>query len=127
VDEIILGDIESLKDSRYNKSNQILIFIHGFLNNYTTRYSQHMKNAFLQQGFSATHNIIIVDWGKLATPLDFTTWLLNHVKDPAQDKYYKNAVANVPKVGNRIAEFIMFLMTEKYLESLSDVHIIGFR
>jgi hypothetical protein len=40
----MLGETDSLKVSSYNSSNPPIFLIHGFLNNYTTRFSQRMKN-----------------------------------------------------------------------------------
>jgi len=63
----------------------------------------------------------------LASPANQTAWSLSHINDLSHDLFYQAAVNNVPKVGNRISEFLLFLIDEKYFTSASDVRIIGFR
>ena len=57
--------------------------------------------------------MIAVDWGKLSSP--------KHVFP----LFYQLAHANVPKVGRRVAEFILFLKNHSFIIE-SQVHIIGF-
>jgi len=85
-----------------------------------------MKNGFLANNFSITHNIINVDWGKLSSPANETAYALSHINDLSKDLFYRAAVKNVPKVGGRVAEFITFLLSEQRLRSTEDVHVIGF-
>lgn len=82
--------------------------------------------AFLKNGFANKHNLLAVEWGKLATAANLTAWL-TQIHDPTKDIIYKAAVDNVPKVGFRVFEFISFLMEEKYLNSPDDVYLLGFR
>ncbi|OXA57767.1 Endothelial lipase [Folsomia candida] len=124
-DVIMIGNSESLSTSRYDAAKPALFIIHGFLNNYTTRYSQTVKNEFLKQGFSKTLNILVVDWGKLATPANLTAWL-SQIHDPLKDLYYRASVNNVPKVGKVVSEFISFLISEQRLESPANVTLLGF-
>lgn len=81
---------------------------------------------FLKQGFSKTLNILVVDWGKLATPANLTAWL-SQIHDPLKDLYYRASVNNVPKVGKVVSEFISFLISEQRLESPANVTLLGFR
>jgi hypothetical protein len=83
--------------------------------------------AFVTEGYSSKYNIIVVDWGMLSTPANQTAWAVSHINDLSRDLFYRAAVANVPKVGNRVSEFVQFLMREEYLLSPSDVRLIGFR
>lgn len=82
--------------------------------------------AFLEAGLGNEYNVILVDWGALSTPKNGTNLGLTPLNDLARNPFYQRAVQNVPKVGRRIAEFIDFLITEKYLESPDDVYLIGF-
>ena len=52
-----------------------------------------------------------MDWGRLAIP-------------HATDRQYPRAVRNVPRVGDLVAEFILWLTNDAAV-SLSDVHVIG--
>lgn len=84
--------------------------------------------AFLENGFGEKHNIIVVDWGALSTPRNQNQTSLGGrpLNSLSQNPFYQAAVRNVPKVGKRLAEFIDFLMVENYLDSPTDVYLIGF-
>ena len=62
---------------------------------------------YLKAGFAAQANIIAVDWGKLSgafSPVD-----LSLIGDLEDLPLYAEVVKNVPVVGKRIQEFIVFL------------------
>lgn len=60
-------------------------------------------------------NVVVVDWGKLASA-SFWTALF----------YYPQAVQNVARVGEHVANFIKFLLDAEAICSLGKVHLLGF-
>ncbi|CAL8110507.1 unnamed protein product [Orchesella dallaii] len=125
-EEIRIGESDSLLESGYSPTKSPIFLIHGFVNNYTCKFSQRVKNAFLEAGYGDRYNIIVVDWGALSTPKNQTNLGLTPLNDLAKNPFYQAAVKNVPKVGGRISEFIDFLITESYLDSPTSVYLIGF-
>lgn len=63
------------------------------------------------------YNVIIVDWGMLADP---------KFSGDAGSLFYGFAVKNVPLVGRRVGEFVMFLMKNGAIHNFDLVHLIGF-
>ncbi|ODN02419.1 Pancreatic triacylglycerol lipase [Orchesella cincta] len=125
-EEIRIGETDSLLESSYSPQKTPIFLIHGFVNNYTCKFSQRVKNAFLEAGKGEQYNIIVVDWGALSTPKNQTNLGLTPLNDLAKNPFYQAAVRNVPKVGRRIAEFIEFLINETYLDNPSSVYLAGF-
>jgi pancreatic triacylglycerol lipase len=60
-------------------------------------------------------NIIGVDWEKLATP-----------HPPASSFYYPLAAKNVLVVGERVADFLLFLLRINAVTSTDSMHVVGF-
>ncbi|ODN04286.1 Inactive pancreatic lipase-related protein 1 [Orchesella cincta] len=114
--ELHLGDTSFFNSSTFRRDRPVKFLIHGFNNNGTgTRFPIDTKNAYLE---NSEHNVIVVDWGKLSTPA---------VPRRSQaDVFYPVVVDNVPMVGENIAKFILFLLDNGMISSLSQVHIIGF-
>ncbi|CAL8096660.1 unnamed protein product [Orchesella dallaii] len=114
--ELYLGDTNFFNSSAFRRDRPVKFLIHGFNNNSTgTRFPVDTKNAYLE---NTDHNIIIVEWGKLSTPA---------VPRRSQaDVFYPVVVDNVPMVGENIGKFILFLLDNGMISSLSKVHIIGF-
>jgi len=79
--------------------------------------------AYLDNGFTSSSNIITVDWGKLsgATAPTFPFALATTL---AQLPQYVAVVQNVPVVGERIADFLVFLAGNNKT-SADKVHLIG--
>lgn len=63
------------------------------------------------------YNVVVVDWGMLADP---------KFSGDAGNLFYGFAVKNVPLVGRRVGEFVLFLMKNGAVRSLDQVHLIGF-
>lgn len=72
--------------------------------------------AFLRMGFKS--NVILVDWGGFAQPD------LGRIANMAVG--WPRAVKNVPRLGKRVSNFLMFLITERVLKDPTRVHLIGF-
>jgi len=120
-DKLVYNNINSITNSRYNPSKNLIIYTSGFMQNFTT--DQEIKNAYLTAGFASSSNIIVVDWGKLSG---------NKAKIPAYfvDLFIVNLYAkvkdNVDVVGGRIYEFIRFLQNNgKLAAGPQNVHIVG--
>ena len=73
-----------------------------------------MAVAYLQTS-GDTYNIIVVDWGKLATPT---------IDLPLSLALYAQAAGNVKPAGIRTGEFLAWLHDQADLDS-EDIHIIG--
>lgn len=69
--------------------------------------------AYLQH---SDYNVIIVDWGQLSTP---RAGQLSSV-------LYPLVVGNVPRAGEKLADFILYLRSNDFISNLNLVHIIGF-
>lgn len=61
-------------------------------------------------------NIICVDWGHLSTVKDRLPLL----------PFYAAAVKNVQLVGKLVAEFLLFLISNGFVESPAQIHLVGF-
>jgi len=79
--------------------------------------------AYLDNGFTSSSNIIAVDWGKLsgATAPAFPIPLASTL---AQLPQYVAVVQNVPVVGERIADFLVFLAANNKT-SADKMHLVG--
>jgi len=78
---------------------------------------------YLKAGFAATANIIAVDWEKLSgswSPID-----LSLIGDLEDLPLYAEVMKNVPVVGKRIQEFIVFLQDNGKLSGPEQVHLVG--
>ncbi|CAL8103116.1 unnamed protein product [Orchesella dallaii] len=112
-EEIVFNDTESLQNSSFNPQLTRTVFItHGFRSNVSSMMPQMVKNAFLAS--TLQYNIIIVSWGALSTPL------------PAEltSSLYTLVIANVPIVGRRLAEFIIF-MKDQNAFNIENLYLIG--
>jgi len=88
-------------------------------------YSKHLCHCldYLKAGFAATANVIAVDWGKLSgalSPVD-----LSLIGDLEDLPLYAEVVKNVPVVGKRIQEFIVFLQDNGKISGPEQVHLVG--
>jgi len=120
-DEIIYGNANSIRNSRYNPSKRLIIYSSGFMQNFTT--DQAVKDAYLRAGFASTANIIVVDWGELSG---------NKAKIPAFGaelfilNLYSTVKDRIDIVGNRLKEFIVFLSSNGFLPNgPSSIHLVG--
>ncbi|ODM97654.1 Endothelial lipase, partial [Orchesella cincta] len=128
VEEIVYGDVTSLQRASFRFEQPWKIIIHGFTNHHISEPVQQIKNAYLtkvQQNRMANggsrdapgYNVVVVDWGMLADP---------KFSGDAGNLFYNFAVKNVPLVGRRVGEFVLFLMKNGALQNLDQVHLLGF-
>ncbi|ODM96530.1 Pancreatic lipase-related protein 2 [Orchesella cincta] len=121
--EIKFEDTVSLQRLTYRVGQPWKFIIHGFVTNYEYKSVQDIKNAYLtrmahtDEAHGSVCNIVMVDWGALGNP---------RTGDDSNMVFYRFAVHNVPVVGKRVGEFILFLMKNGVIRSLDEVHIIGF-
>ncbi len=79
--------------------------------------------AYLEAGFPKNSNIIAVDWGKLSgTEMNLDMALVQNLESLP---LYNAVVPNVPVVGRRLAEFLVFLQKNGELSGPDRVHLIG--
>ncbi|CAL8129591.1 unnamed protein product [Orchesella dallaii] len=128
IEEIVYDDVTSLQKAHFRFEQPWKIIIHGFTNHHISEPVQQIKNAYLtkvEQNRLATggsrdapgYNVVVVDWGMLADP---------KFSGDAGNLFYNFAVHNVPVVGRRVGEFVLFLMKNGALQDLDQVHLIGF-
>lgn len=88
--QIILEDLESIKASSFNPKNSIRFLIHGWQDNERSKMIQTIKDAYME---TADFNIIVVDWGKGASSLN----------------YYasRHRIGNVAEVVKRFIDFLV--------------------
>ncbi|XP_059222465.1 pancreatic triacylglycerol lipase-like, partial [Stomoxys calcitrans] len=94
---------DSVTNSHFEKSRPTRIIIHGWHSDYTSTPNIPIREAYLSEG---DYNIISVDWN------DYSK--LNYI----------TARANVPVVGDEVAQFIDFLNAE-FDMSFSNLVVIG--
>ncbi|ODN04003.1 Pancreatic triacylglycerol lipase [Orchesella cincta] len=113
-EEIVVGNNVSL--SSYNPNYYPILLIHGYMQNFTNRYPQRTKDAYLRMGFKS--NIILVDWAGYSQPD------LGRIANMAVG--YPRAVKHVPRIGKRVSTLLMFLITERVLKDPTSIHMVGF-
>ncbi|KAL5277424.1 hypothetical protein ACFFRR_002579 [Megaselia abdita] len=60
--EIIEGDLESLKKSNFNAKHPTRISVHGWGGKWDNSQNMLIKNSYLKNGRNEVYNVIIVDW-----------------------------------------------------------------
>ncbi|XP_031635102.1 lipase member H-like [Contarinia nasturtii] len=106
-DVLYLSDKKRFETSNFNKSNVLIIYLHGFSESVpggAGQSSQEMRDAFLKVN---DYNVLLVDW----SPITALPW-------------YWNSVQNVPRVGRYLARFIKFLNENGV--NMQRIHVIGF-
>jgi len=114
--EIIMGNVTSLQKSGLVPGTKVTFLIHGFADNVDSFLEPCyvLVPAYLQKNI---HNIICVDWGELsASKIPFPISLAF---------YIMTLLKNVPKVGLRITEFVMFLKGNNIISGPGMVHLVG--
>jgi len=125
-DELIFNNTDSVVNSRYNKSNPVILLSHGFTQNYTTQFPVYPRNAYLQAGFANTTNLIVVNWGKLSSAKNNEPFPIPVVGAILDLPLYKEAVDNVYVVGKRVQEFLVWLESNKFLTPGGEsIHLLG--
>ena len=72
------------------------------------------SSAYLTREADHSHNVIAVDWGKLATPAFGTLGTA----------FYSSAVSNVKVVGQRLGDFISWLSNQSLID-VENTHLVG--
>ncbi|XP_049288942.1 phospholipase A1 [Anopheles funestus] len=106
-DTLFVSDKKHLRASRLNRTNPLVIYLHGFSERApggSGESSKQMKDALLE---ADDYNVVLVDW----SPLTALPW-------------YVNSVQNGPRVGRYIARFVRFLVMSEF--PLEKIHLIGF-
>jgi hypothetical protein len=119
--ELKLNDLASVRNSNYDASKRLIVYISGFLQNRTS--DQAVKNAYLQAGFASSANILVVEWGPLSG---------NKVKFPASGvdlfviQLYAAVKENVNPVGRRVKDFLNFLNNNGLIAGgMENAHLVG--
>lgn len=96
---------------------------HGFRQNFTTQFPVYVRDAYLQAGYAETHNIIVVNWGKLSSAAGSIDVPI--VGQITALPLYIDVLSNVPIVGKRVQEFVSFLQSNALLSSGENVRLVG--
>lgn len=106
---------KSRAESGYSQGDPWKILVHGFLNNRDTLFPQNVLKAlqkYQKYNKGQRYNILVFDWGKGACA---------HV---GMGSAYLEAVKNVRRAAEKLADMIQYLNSRHMLES-SQVHMIG--
>lgn len=142
--EIKVGDPESLFETTlFDHKKPVKFLVHGFQQNWESRFPQILKEGENKQNlYIHTHtflkyrcalnvrawlefaaylehtdyNVFVVDWGGLARPR----------AGQLASVLYPLVVENVPRVGEKVADFIVYLRSNDFISNLNLVHLIGF-
>lgn len=105
---IILHDPDSLEVARYNPNLPLAVIVHGWFGSSSTGSAKTIKNSFFRNKNKRNWNVVVLDWSGLAS-----------------DESYTIAPAKVPYVGQKLSEFLNWLLriTDGSWEK---VHLIGY-
>ncbi|XP_037821227.1 phospholipase A1 VesT1.02-like [Lucilia sericata] len=101
--ERIKADAESINGSKFNSSHPTRFVIHGWTQSWLSGMNREIRDAWLSVG---EYNIIIVDWAR-ARLVDYVT-----------------SVLAVPRVGEKVASMVDYLVKEHGM-SLDTLYVIG--
>ncbi|XP_039948848.1 phospholipase A1-like [Bactrocera tryoni] len=99
----IKESFKSISESEFDASNPTRFVIHGWTQSYTAGMNKDIRAAWLGRG---KYNVIVVDWER------------------ARSVDYASSVVAVPKVGEKVASMINYLVDIHDL-SLNDTEVIG--
>lgn len=71
--ELVEGDIVSLKKSNFNASHPTKVSVHGWEGKWNSSENMLMKEAFLKNGRNDSVNIILVDWSVYSESINYYT------------------------------------------------------
>lgn len=111
--ELILNNPSSVQNSRFDTNQKTVFVIHGYQNNGNSAMGYLLRKRFFDANL--IYNVIIVDWGKLSTP---------QPGDPWHFTYPTIATRSVPIAATRVANFIQFLLNNRFT-TLDRIHLIG--
>ncbi|XP_073961734.1 pancreatic lipase-related protein 2 isoform X2 [Choristoneura fumiferana] len=101
---LVVGDVASLRRTRFNASNPTVIYLMGFTEVTTGRSTTTLRDAYLSSG---DYNFVSVDWARL-------------VAFP----WYISAVHNTRYMGQQLASFVQFL--DAAGARAASLHVVGF-
>ncbi|KZC05783.1 Pancreatic triacylglycerol lipase [Dufourea novaeangliae] len=100
-----ISDPRTLRTSHFDDRYPTVIYIHGYSESTSEGSAVAIRDVYLKRG---EHNLILVDWSKLAG----LPW-------------YITAVRNTRIVGNQVAGLVDWLQGQGAV-SMSNIHVIGF-
>ncbi|CAH0592302.1 unnamed protein product [Chrysodeixis includens] len=101
--QLINGNLQSVRNSNYNSGRSIKVIVHGLNNNGGSHVNNVIRQAFLAVEDA---NVIVVDWRGLA------------------NSGYSNAFNGVPNVGQHLGDFLMWLIGNAG-GNWNNVHLVG--
>ncbi|CAK1580964.1 unnamed protein product [Parnassius mnemosyne] len=102
-DTLKMNDVQSINGSHFNVINPTAVIVHGWTGKRSSPINMALRNALLA---NADHNVIVLDWSVIA------------------DKDYATAVIGVPRVGQRLGQFLAFLSLVTGT-SFKTMHLVG--
>ncbi|CAG4943622.1 unnamed protein product [Parnassius apollo] len=102
-DTLKMNDVQSITSSHFKVNNPTAVIVHGWTQNRNSPINMALRNALLTK---ADHNVIVLDWSVIA------------------DKDYVTAVVGVPRVGQRLGQFLAFLSLVTGT-SFKTMHLMG--
>lgn len=106
--DIFLYDSESVERAQYDKSLPLTVIVHGWFGSSSTGSAKTIKSSFFHNNNKRSSNVLVLDWSGLA-----------------KDESYTSAPAKVPYVGQKLSEFLNWLLniTSGRWEK---IHLIGY-
>ncbi|CAK1580963.1 unnamed protein product [Parnassius mnemosyne] len=101
---LVMGDVDTITSSNFNPNIPTVVVAHGWLGNQNTNMNPVIRNAFLENG---DYNVIILDWSRVSMG------------------GYFSAIAEIPKVGQNLGQFLSFLNKVTGV-SFDSMHLVGF-
>ncbi|XP_039281157.1 inactive pancreatic lipase-related protein 1-like isoform X2 [Nilaparvata lugens] len=100
-EELFLGNLTSIEDSKFNKSKETKIVVHGWLSKGYMRFSRDIRIAYLQ---AQDCNVISVDWPSMTL--------------------YTIARLSVGSVAEKLSQFLKFVINEVGVDPQT-IHLLG--
>ncbi|XP_072937264.1 pancreatic lipase-related protein 2-like [Epargyreus clarus] len=100
---LVTNDTDSLTESYFDESKEIVILVHGWLGHGKNDLNRKLTKAFLEVN---DVNVIVLDWSKLAR------------------RNYMTAKAGVAAVGSALGHFVNWLI--EFGASYEKIHLVGF-
>ncbi|RZF44278.1 hypothetical protein LSTR_LSTR006828 [Laodelphax striatellus] len=100
-EELFLGNLTSIEDSKFDKTKETKIVVHGWLSKVHMRFTRDIRKAFLE---AKDCNVISVDWPSMTE--------------------YTIARFSVGSVAAKLSQFLSFLINEAGVDPQS-IHLLG--
>lgn len=106
--DINIYDPESLESAQYDLDLPLTIIVHGWFGSSSTGSAKTIKNSYFHHNNKRNSNVLVLDWSDLA-----------------KDEAYMSAPAKVPYVGQKLSEFLNWVL--KITGGRWDkIHLIGY-